>query len=189
MDYIPKTGDIIFEDSDKTGPKVVKYLMRSPTIWQDIFRLITGKIKQSEYYHPAMVFNSSRSIEQQKVVQFDDLVDELKQKKIIIFRRKNMIRPEEEGELQHLSASELGQPWGYVNLFGKFGTWLTGIKLFGRYIKRPNEEVSALRVARWFYKVFGEKFGEKDYRDNTTQTMVTYCLNHPEKYEMVYKKG
>lgn len=181
-------GDIIFQDTDKFFVKILKYLMRSPSIWHDLFRIITGKIKKCEYYHPVVVISHNKTAEQQKIVQYDDLIDELNYDKFIIVRRKdNLIA--DELNLTNLIEEELGQPWGYLNVLGKFLTWLTNIKLFGRYIKRKNEEVSALRIARWYYKVFGETFGEKDYRDNTTQTMVQYVLNNPDKYNVIYKKG
>lgn len=195
MEYKAEVGDIIFQDSDKTGAKIVKFLMTAPTVWHHIYRAITGTQEKVNYYHPVVVVDMLESpgyplgttAEQQKGVQLDKLEDDLKYKHLIVFRRKQNYELHKI-LLQEIVAKEYGQPWGTVNVFGKLLTWLTGIKAFGRYIKRPNEEVSALRIARWYYKVYGETFGEKDYRDNTTQTMVQYCLNNPDKYEIVYKK-
>lgn len=190
FNYIPLTGDIIFQDDSRFGPKLVKYFMRSPTIWHDFFRMITGKLEKSEWYHPVMVVyheNQFKSAEQQKRVEFDDLKDEVNRSRLLIVRPLNLTK-NQKTELNKIVVEEKGQLWGFVNVWGKFFTWLTGIKLFGRYLKLPNEEVSALRVARWFYKVTGEKFGQKDYRDNTTKTMVDFCLANPQKYEVIYKK-
>lgn len=180
-------GDIIFEDSDKGGPKIVKYFMRSPNVWVDLWRMLNGRLQKSEYYHPAVALGNSQMAEQQLRVQITS-IENFNQNKFIVFRRKN-ITHYQATRLNEVINKEQGQLWGIIQTFGKFATWLTGIPLFSRYFKLPNEEVSATRVARWYYKAFGETFGLPTYQENSTHTMVTYMLNHPETYTIIEKVG
>lgn len=186
MEYISQVGDIIFKDSDQPGAKVAKYFMTAPTVWHHIYRAITRKQQKCEYYHPLLVI-SNAAIEQQWKVQYKDLVDAVNGNRVIIFRNKHIAEFQKNSLVIH-SVSDIGQKWGVVHVWGRFFTWLTGIPYFARYLKLPNEEVSAGRVARWYSESVGETFGHKTYQEATSNTMVRYMLAHPEQYEVVYKK-
>lgn len=188
-----QAGDILFEDSDATGAKIVKYLMRSPNLWIDLWRMITKTIQTCDYYHPVLVISDTEMIEQQWKVQITSN-DNINHKKYIIFRplEKANDLPIEFLNLMMITIAkeEIGQKWGIIHtLFGRFPTWLTGIPYFARYIKLPNEEVSAGRVARWMNFAYGETFGHVSYTEATTNTMVRWMLAHPEWYEVIEKVG
>jgi len=107
--------------------------------------------------------------------------------KFLIVRKKNVT----ENDMKYLNKiieEEIGLKWGILHAFGKFLTWLTAIPYFTRYLKYYDREVSMGRAYKWMYLTFEEIFGYKTYQENTTQTVVTYILNHPEKYEVIYKK-
>lgn len=182
-----QAGDIIFEDSDRLGAKIVKFLMTAPSIWHHIYRAIKGIQETVEYYHPTLVISETRMIEQQLKVQIT-YSDNINHKKYIVFRPK--ISQDQRDHLIEIAYSDIDQKWGIVHtLFGRFPTWLTGIPYFARYIKLPNEEVSAGRVAKWLYESFGETFGHVRYTEASTHTMVKWMLAHPEIYEVVEKVG
>lgn len=184
-----KAGDIFFIDSDKTGPKIVKFLMTAPNVFVHIFRTIFRKQEKVEYYHPGLFVSTRRIIEQQWKVEYKEAEKILKSTRpLIVFRRKRVSSNINQQFIAN-AQEDLGQKWGIVHtLFGRFPTWLTGIPLFARYIKLPNSEVSAGRVARWLYETFGETFGHERYTEATTHTMVKYMLAHPELYEVIYKR-
>lgn len=189
-------GDLIFEDSDAFGAQVVKYLMRSPNLWIDLWRIITGTLEKVDYYHPTLVISDTEMIEQQWRVRLDS-VDNINHKKYIVFRPHPSKRWDNSFNdefftkvLIDVAKEDIGQKWGIIHtLFGRFPTWLTGIPYFARYVKLPNEEVSAGRVARWMYEAYGETFGHVRYTEATTHTMVKWMLAHPEKYEIIERVG
>lgn len=191
-----RPGDIIFEDSDRTGAKIVKFLMTAPNVWIHIWRAIKGTQEKVEYYHPTLVVPEGKMIEQQWKVQVTSN-ENINKKKYIVFRPhpKKIFDSAFNDEyfviwLINNAEKEIGQKWGVLHtLFGRFPTWLTGIPYFARYVKLPNEEVSAGRVARWLYLTYGEKFGHVRYTEATTHTMVKWMLAHPEYYEVIERVG
>lgn len=185
MEYVHQVGDIIFKDSDQGGAKVAKFFMTAPNMWIHIWRKIRGTQEKVEYYHPMMIVSETMAIEQQWKVGYKDVNDAINGHRVIIFRLTNSsVIP----DLVKDAESDLGQKWGVVHVFGRFFTWVTVIPYFARYMKLPNEEVSAGRVARWLYEVTGETFGHKTYQEATTHTMVKWMLSHPDIYEVVYKE-
>ena len=187
--YVPQIGDIILEDSERVGAKIVKYFMRSPTVWHDIFRMIFNKIEYVPYYHVSMIaangFDTADQalvIEQQSKVKLSIWNPNIKQ---IIFRKKTQPNL---WKLAEISRKDLGQGYDILNCFGKFLTWLTGIKLFARYVEYPKAEICINRVAKWYRDVIGEKFGAETHSELTTQLMYKYLLKDS-GYEIVYKIG
>jgi len=180
-----KPGDIVFLDSDKTGAKIIKYLMRSPTFWVDLYRIVTKTVQPSNYYHPFLVVSPNLAIEQQFKVQYKNLDNPYHNDVKYLVARKINLTSEQIQNLINIAEGEKGQLWGIINVWGKFLTWLTGIKLFGRIVRWPTQEVSALRIARWIYLSFGETFGQVHYEDNTTKTMYEYVLAHPEEWAII----
>jgi len=187
--YIPQIGDIILVDSSRFGAKCVKYFMRSPTIWHDVWRMIIGKLEKVNYYHVAMIINNGYSgftghgdiIEQQAKVQLDDWNPNSKQ---IIFRKINLSL-EEQQKLKREALSDLKQGYDILNCFGKFLTWLTGMKFFARFIEWPKAEICINRIAHWYRVTKIDYFGVLYHSELTTHTLYKYLNNN---YKIVYRK-
>ena len=195
VDYKPQVGDIVLMDSQKLGARIVKYLMRSPTVWQDLWRkFVTHNLKFIPYYHVAMIYGLKEDpssigysdwdiIEQQSKVQIKNWRPDNIQ---IIFRRKN-VTPEYKSYLAQVSRDDLGKGYDILSIFGKTATWLTGIPFFAWFVQWPGAEICVNRVAMWHYKVFGEKFAQVTIADLTTQEMYEYLMKSFD-YEVVYTK-
>ncbi len=190
MNYIPQIGDIILSDSDKTGPKIVKFFMTAPTVFQHLWRKIRDTQEKVEYYHASMVINNDFNgqtnlvdiIEQQAKVQLSDWSLNKRQ---VIFRKKDLTI-EEQRVLKEVSLKDLGRGYDVLNCFGKFLTWLTGIKLFARYLEWPKTEICINRVLSWYWKI-GEKFDYQTHSEATTHTWYKKLLANS-NYEIVYQK-
>lgn len=179
-------GDIFLNDRpEKTGVKIVKFFMTAPTWFHHLWRKIRGTQEIVRFYHPGIVSEDiTKVFEQQKYVQLSNVKKVIFDRKHIVYRRKN----EHEFGIDYLlgiAENDIGQGWGVVHALGRFATWLTGIKLFARFISMPTREVSAGRVARWYYEAFGETFGEKHYRYVTTHTIDKWCSQHPNEWEVI----
>lgn len=179
-------GDFALVDSKKFCPKVVKYLMRSPTIWHDLFRMIIGKLEEPLHYHALMLLSSDSIIEQQSSVQVKSSKKLLNtNNNLFIFRIKNM-NPVERNYLCSVAMNDLQEGYDIVNCIGKFLSWITGIKFFARYMQLPNQDVCINRIAYWALKALGETFGAKTHSELTTWSLYKYVIAHPEKFEIVY---
>lgn len=187
--YTPQIGDIILEHSNKTGPKTVMFFMTAPTIWHHLYRKIRGTQEKVEYYHVAMILNNgfngftglAEEIEQQAKVQIADWNSDRKQ---IIFRKIELSR-EDKQDLKQEALSDIGQGYDVVNCFGKFLTWLTGIKLFARYMEWPKKEICINRVAYWYKQIIKERFGVVAHSELTTFTLYKYLISSTQ-YKVVY---
>lgn len=115
-------GDVIFEDSNKGGPKIVKYFMRSPNIFVDLWRMLNGKLQKSEYYHPTVVLGGGDMAEQQFRVQITS-IENFNQDKYIVIRPKQQ-QHYQLTRLREIILKEQGQLWGIVQVLGKFLSWL-----------------------------------------------------------------
>jgi hypothetical protein len=183
-----KPGDIFMNDSDKTGQKIVKFFMTAPNVFVHIWRKVRGTQEKVRFYHPGIVSDdTSKVLEQQKYVQYSNAQKVIFDRSHIVYRNKTLKNKDIE-KLLKIAKDDLGQGWGVAHTLGRFGTWLTGNPLFARFVSLPNREVSAGRVARWYYESFGETFGEKHYRYVTTHTIDKWCLTHPETWEIVSYK-
>lgn len=184
--YEPQTGDIILEDSNRFGARMVKYFMRSPTLWQDLYRMFKKTLENVEYYHVAMIHQVKdgkiTEIEQQNKVQIGDWNKDHPQ---IIFRKKNLPMSKQR-MLRWFSECYLGGGYDIVNIFGKLLTWLTGFKFFARYVEWPIDEICVNRVAHWYNMIVREDFGVQEHSELTTHQLYKYLLNNSE-YEVVYK--
>ena len=185
-DYTLTTGDIILVDSQKGGAKIVKFFMTAPTWVQYLWRAIRGTQKHIPYYHVRMAIPTSteplRCIEQQAKVETRDWNPLSVQ---AIFRTN--LTEDQKVRLTLRSIEDIGQGYDILNIVGKTLTWLTGIKVFGRYLQWPRAEVCVNRVAYWYEKEVGETFGAVTHSEVTTQSMYESMLNNP-KYTCVYQK-
>jgi len=180
-------GDFALVDSKKICPKFVKYLMRSPTIWHDFFRMIVGKLEKPLHYHALMFLNKDSIIEQQSKVQINSSTKLLNtNNNLFIFRIKGMSSIER-SYLCKITMEDLDEGYDILNCFGNLLTWLTGIKLFARYMQLPNQDICINRIAYWAKKSLSETFGAKTHSELTTWSLYKYVIAHPEKFEIVYE--
>lgn len=178
-------GDIFFVDSKKTCPKVVKFFQTAPTWYQHLWRKIRGTQEKVLYYHVGMMVDNENIIEQQgKVIERSNKKLMNTNNNLLVVRWKDI--DETVGSyLLACARADLGEGYDIVNCFGKFFTWLTGLKFFARYMQLPNQDICVNRVAYW-YRPFCS-FGTKTHSELTTHTMWKYVINHPEKFEIIYQ--
>ena len=183
---ILKPGDIAMNDRpNKKGVQIVKFFMTAPNFIVHLWRKINGTQEIVRFYHPFIVSNNiTKVLEQQKYVQYSGVQKTIFDRKHIVYRNKNLTDNDID-LLLNIAEEDIGQGWGVVHALGRFGTWITTIKWFVRYISMPTREVSAGRVARWYYEAFGEIFGENHYRYVTTHTIDKWCRSHPDTWEVI----
>ncbi len=189
--YTPQIGDIILQDSNKFGPKCVKFLMQSPTVWHQLYRWLSGTLKDVQYYHVAMIINTGFSgfsgqadvIEQQTKVELNDWNKDRTQ---IIFRKMDLTTEDIE-DLKQEALSDTGQKYDVLNCFGKLLTWLTGIKWFARYMESKDKDICVNRVCKWYWDAVREHFNAVTHSELTTRTLYRYLLSN-DIYKIVYIK-
>jgi hypothetical protein len=186
-------GDFFLIDSDKTGPKIVKFFQTAPTWYQHLWRKIRGTQEQVLYYHVGQfieVDNKVRIVEQQGRVMLRDESHTNKvlntSNRLCIIRMRH-ITDKQRFNLKKRALEDLGEGYDIVNCIGKFLTWLTGLKFFARYVEWPQQEICINRVAKWYRDVIGEKFGAKAHSELTTHTMYKYVKANPEKFEIIFE--
>lgn len=185
MEYIPQTGDVFLVNSNKTGAKIVKFLMQSPTVWHQIWRYFRKTLQPVRYYHAGMVLYTSKIIEQNWKVELNDFGD-LLSKDIIIYRKKDL-GDSNITTLKERANEDLGKIYDIPQIIGKTFTWLTGITLFVDLLGAlsKEEEICVTRVSHWYKNICN--FGVKDNSEITTKIIDEYCQNHPNEWEIVYE--
>ena len=180
-------GDIFLVDSKKFAPRLVKYFMRSPTIWHDFYRMITNTLEKVRFYHVGIFYDSSTIIEQQsKVIKrsADKLLNT--DNELLIVRKRNITPYEQEGLIIRAEL-DIGEGYDILNCFGKFLTWVTGIPYFGQYLQWRNVEVCVNRIAIWIKDMFGIMFGQKTTSDLTTHELYKYVFANLSEWEIIYR--
>jgi len=178
-----QTGDIVMTDSDKFGPRMVKFLMTAPTVWQHIWRKLRGTQEKVKYYHLAMMLDKENKIEQQWKVQIKAF-GSVPSKGCFIARYKKAT-PLDFAKLRAASREDIGKNWDILNVLGKTLTWLTGIPLFAQFIQWPDQNICVNRVADWYNVVFKYKFGALTIEELTTHNMYKWIKNHPEDFDVL----
>lgn len=188
-----KPGDMYIVDKSSTEAKIVKFLMQSPTVWhwllgKLIYVLTKKKIKMLiddvRVYHPGIIVSDTHVIEQQKVVELNTIERAFLNKPHIVYRRLN-VSDEERFALVALALEELGEGYDIILIIGKTLTWLTGIKLFTIIFNLPDKEICVTRVAKWFYKTYGDTFGRSSWHFVTTDDIDNWCAVRPEVYKEI----
>jgi hypothetical protein len=184
MEYKAQCGDIFLCDSDRLGAKIVKFFMQSPTVYQQIWRWMNGKLQPVRYYHTGMILDSQVMIEQQGTVKYGE-TQKILSRRITIYRMKNLSFDDKE-LLKNRAIVQLGQGYGVEDVIAHTATWLTGIRQFTRVVGAlsRNRDICVNRVARWYNHICN--FGTNWY-EITTKMMDEYCSNHPEEWEVVYQ--
>jgi hypothetical protein len=180
-------GDIFLVDSNKTCPKVVKFFQTAPTWYQHIWRKIRGTQEKVLYYHVGMFADSSNIIEQQSKVVLKSAKKLLSTHNEVLIIRKKGITKAEQIKLFSVALNDLEETYDIVNCFGKFFTWLTGIKFFARYMQLPNQDICINRVCYWYRKALNETFGFKTHSEITTHTLYKYVMSHLDQWTIVYR--
>jgi hypothetical protein len=131
-----------------------------------------------------MVLTKNQIIEQQWKVQTDDL-DKILDKDVIIFRKLNLSIREYKLLLER-STDDVGKIYDIPQLIGKTLTWLTGIKLFVRFLGglSKEEEICVTRISHWFKEI--EDFGVKNHSEITTKIIYDYLINSKD-WAVIYK--
>jgi hypothetical protein len=197
---IYQSGDIFLVDSSAPYAKMVKFLMRSSTVWHYIvgrlYEAITRNqaplwlMRDSLYYHAGMVISETHVIEQQKVVEYETIKSAFSQKNHIVIRRKD-ITPVQQTLLASYMIADLGKGYDILLILGKTLTWLTGITLFSLFINAPHKEICVNRVAKEYYKMFKETWGHLSIWKSLGWSLVTttdidyYAKASPELYTIV----
>jgi hypothetical protein len=191
MNYQP--GDIFLINSESQEAKIVRYLMRSYTVWQyllgRLYEFISKKkapqwlMRDSHYYHAGMIYNSASTIEQEGVVGFQP-ISRLSNKTRIVIRR-NGVTPEQQAQLASFSLADIGKKYDVLGIFGKTLTWLTGIPYFAIWLHLPHTNICVNREAREYYKEFKETWGTLHWLLVTTNDVEYYVKANPDKYIIV----
>ena len=173
---ILKPGDIFLTYNYSVGAKIVMGLMQSPTIYQQIWRYFNKTLEPVYFYHAGMVLSDTQMIEQQGVVKYNP-VSKIFKKDYVIFRRKNLSRTEQI-RLAVTAELDLGEGYGILECFGKFITWITGIKYFSKWFDMKDRAICVVRVAEWYRDAgVDEDFGKRNPNYITTKLMYSYCKN------------
>ena len=191
-----KKGDIFFTDSDKTGPKIVKFLMQSPTLFHWAIGKIGGifskKFKAKfispvRMYHAGIFLSPEVFIEQQWKIEYNNNVQGILDKKHVIWRYKHLTE-EQADKIQNLAESRLGTSYDLWLILGKTLTWLTGIKWFVKNVEAKNKDICITFVAYLYFTCVGYKWGRRTWHEITTDIMDDWNAVHKEDWEVISKR-
>ena len=187
MDNIKlQTGDIFLTNDFSFASKMVRFLMQSPTIYQQIWRWFRGTLETINFYHAGMVLNETQMIEQQSIVKIRS-VSRIFRKDYVIWRNKNLTE-HDKNNLVEISIDDVGEGYGILECIGKLFTWLTGIKWFSKWFDMKDRAICVVRVAEWYLLNGIENFGVSNPNYITTKILHNYCKNHLEEWECRYEK-
>jgi len=186
MTYNAQCGDFFLCDSDRLAAKMVKFLMQSPTIYQQIYRFFRRTLEPVRFYHAGLILGN-QIIEQQSKVQYGE-TNKILSRKIIIYRKKNLTESELV-TIKKRAIADLGEGYGILLVIAKTLTWLTGLTLFVNILGALDREheICINRVCKWYNHICD--FGSDKYFVDNTKTVDEYCQNHPEEWEIVYRNG
>jgi hypothetical protein len=185
IDILP--GDIFLVDSTRTGAKIVKFFMTAPTWVHHLWRKMRGTQENVLYYHAGMFIMHEQIIEQQgKVVQKSSRKILSTHNRVFIARVKD-IEMNDRMKLIEEAWDDLDKGYDVINCFGKFLTWLTGLKFFARYMEYPDQEICINRIAQWYKNGIGMTFGALTHSELTTHAIYKYIKANPEVFEIVYE--
>lgn len=177
-------GDVFLSDSNRFGPKIVKFLMQAPTVWQWLWRAIRRTQEPVRYYHAGMLFSDDTLVEQQWKVQYAPACKILNWR-VIVYRMKNLTEIELK-VLKMRMQEDISKTYNIPQILGKTLTWLTGIKWFVRWFGAisKEQEICVTRVGDWYWGICN--FGVKTKHELTTKIIDEYCAKHPEQWDIAY---
>jgi len=165
MEIKLQPGDIFLTYNYRTGAKIVKFLMQSPTIYHQIWRWYKKTLEPVNFYHAGMILSDTQMIEQQGIVKYNP-VSKIFKKDYVIFRRTDITYCEQV-RLVGIAEDDLGEGYGILECFGKFITWITGIKYFSKWFDMKDRAICVVRVAEWY----------RNPNYITIKDMYSYCKN------------
>jgi len=177
-----QSGDIFIIDSASTESKIIKFLMQSYTIWHwvlgKLIYLISKKkikwlIDDVRAYHPGLVVNEMRVIEQQKVVEYESIASAFLYKPHVVYRNTSLTEAQR-NKLVEIAERDLGLGYDVLLIVGKLLTWLTGIGWFARICQLPKKEICVTRLAKWF-SFIGINFNKESWHEVTTDDIDDFC--------------
>ena len=180
-----KFADIFLNDATFFFARVVKFLMKYPTLWHFLFGKIWGwKPDEVRYYHAGLIIDDRYVVEQQWRVRVAG-INQVTEKKSIVWRRPEpLTRYEESAIMNELMSIGERQVYDWLHILGKFLTWLTGIKYFERHVQFPSREICCTLVARC-YAAIGIDFGKSNWTEVSTDDIDDYC--EAQKWIKVYE--
>lgn len=183
-----QTGDIFLTNDYSTASKVVRFLMTAPTIYHHILWKITGRIERERpnFYHAGMVLNEKEIIEQGRVVQIKP-IDRIFRKDYVIWRKRKLSN-DDKNALIFFATGDLGEGYGVLECFGKFLTWITGIKWFCKWFNAKNRAICVVKVCEWFWHSFITDFGVDNANYMTSKIIYDYWKAHPEEGTIIEEK-
>lgn len=180
-------GDIFLVDSNKNGPKIVKFFMTAPTWVVHLWRKLRGTQEVVKYYHVGMFKDKDTIIEQQGKVVEKSSKKLLNTGNMLCIIRKKSLDGYDRDYVVRVAVKDLGEGYDVLNCIGKFFTWLTGIPLFAQFMQWPKAEICINRLAYWYRKAFKDKFGALTHSELTTHRLYKYVLAHPEEWEIIFE--
>ena len=184
---IIKPGDFFIVDSNRTGARIVKFLMTAPNMFVHLWRKIRGTQEKVFYYHAGIFSDPDNIIEQQKLTQEVSSSKLLSTgNNLLIFRVKNL-NDEDRYNIVTSARETIGDFYGVVSCIGKTLTWITTIKWFARHIYWGRTNICINKACKWYLDAIEENFGSKYYHELTTHLVYKYVMAYPEKVEIVYK--
>lgn len=182
-----KPGDFFIVDSNRTGARIVKFLMTAPNMFVHLWRKIRGTQEIPLFYHAGLFSDSDNIIEQQKLTQEVSSAKLLSTgNKLLIFRLKNLTDADRH-KLVTNARESIGDFYGILSCVGKTLTWVTTIKWFARHIYWKNTNICINKICQWALNSVRETFGTKHYHELTTHLVYKYVMRHPEKFILVYE--
>lgn len=192
-----KPGDIFFTDSNDVGPKIIKFLMASPSVWHYTLGKILLTFGKKEFveqhlispvrmYHAGLVTGENSIIEQQWQVE-EDTLDSILNKKHIIWQKKSL-RADQRQKIVELAKSRLGDYYDVPLMIGKTLGWLTGFHYISNLIQQKNQDFCVSYVAWCYQEGIGYKWNNRQYSDITTDIIDDYNMEHPEEWKIVSSK-
>ena len=189
-------GDIFFIDSDKIGPKIVKFLMQSPTVWHWALGKIGGIFSRDfkakfispvRMYHAGIFISPTIVIEQQWKIKYSNKIRKILDVKHVIWRYKHLTE-EQADKINDLAVTRLGTTYDLWLILGKTLTWLTGIKWFVRNVEAREKDICVTFVAYLYFTCVGYKWGCKTWHEITTDIMDDWNVEHEDDWELISKR-
>lgn len=185
--YKIQPADIFLVDSNKGGPRIVKFFQTAPTWVHHLWRKFRGIQEIVEYYHVGMFIDSDNIIEQQGKVIERSSSKLLNTSNDLLIARRKKVDSYSRDYIIKIAREDIGKGYDVLNIFGKTLTWLTGISLFAEYIQWPGAEICVNRVAYWCKKAFKDTFSQRTHSDLTTHELYKYIKSNPDEWEIIFE--
>ena len=180
-------GDIFLNDYDILAARIVKFLMKYPTLWHFLFGRLWGwKPDEVRYYHAGIVLDRDTVVEQQWKVRLATTRNQIFRKPSVVWRCPFLTENARKRIVEE-AVRMVGRSYDWLQIVGKLLTWLTGLKWFERKVQFPTKEMCCTLVARCYFKAGVTTFGKSTWMEVTTDDIDDYCQR--EGWIKVYEGG